>query len=161
MSRKELAKRSRELRAEGKTLVLTNGCFDLLHVGHIRYLAAAREMGDALAVGVNSDDSVRQLKGPSRPITSSEDRVEILAALEMVDFVTVFDEDTAAKLAGDIAPAMYVKGGDYSSDPRDPRFPIEGHTVCAQGGTVRIIPYVADHSTSAILRLVEKVTGAE
>lgn len=149
------------MRAEGKRLVLTNGCFDLLHVGHVRYLKEARRLGDALAVGVNSDRSVRALKGPGRPVTPEDERAEILAALECLDFVTVFDEDTAELLVDEVKPAVYVKGGDYSSDPNDPRFPPEGRLVTAYGGSVAVIDYLPGHSTSALLqRLQRNVTAS-
>lgn len=152
LPREELARRSYDLRAAGRRLVLTNGCFDLLHVGHVRYLAAARSMGDVLAVGINSDASVRRLKGPNRPVNPQADRAEVLAALESVDFVTVFDEDTATALAEIVSPSVYVKGGDYSSDPSDPNFPIEGLAVLQRGGQVRTVDYVPGRSTSEILR---------
>jgi rfaE bifunctional protein nucleotidyltransferase chain/domain len=147
--------RRRRLRDEGKRLILTNGCFDLLHVGHVRYLQAARRLGDALVVGVNADDSVRRLKGPGRPVTGEADRAEILAALETVDFVSIFDEDTAAELVAAVRPDVYVKGGDYSADPQATSFPVEGHTVLAYGGEVRVLPLVPGRSTTTILARVE------
>lgn len=153
--------RRRRLRDEGKRLVLTNGCYDLLHVGHVRYLQAARRLGDVLVVGVNADDSVRRLKGSGRPVTGEADRAEILAALEAVDFVTIFDEDTASELVAAVRPDVYVKGGDYSADPQDPSFPIEGHTVLAHGGEVRVLPFVPGRSTTAILSRVEGATVPE
>src|SRR5882757_7195103 len=112
----ELAARSAELRAAGKRIVTTNGCFDLLHVGHVRYLRAARALGDALAVGLNGDQSVRELKGANRPINNEIDRAEILAALEDVDFVAIFPEVRATQFLEMVAPTIYVKGGDYTSD---------------------------------------------
>ena len=147
------------MRAEGKTLVLTNGCFDLLHVGHIRYLQAARSLGDALAVALNSDVSVRALKGAGRPIVPEEERAEILAALEAVDFVTVFDDKTAVSLVRDVAPGVYVKGGDYSQDPDDPRFPPEGWAAIDGGGTVRILDYIGGRSTSDLIRRIAHLSG--
>lgn len=153
--------RRRRLRDDGKRLVLTNGCYDLLHVGHVRYLQAARRLGDVLVVGVNADDSVRRLKGSGRPVTGEADRAEILAALEAVDFVTIFDEDTASELVAAVRPDVYVKGGDYSADPQDPSFPIEGHTVLAHGGEVRVLPFVPGRSTTAILSRVEGATVPE
>lgn len=140
------------MRSDGRRLVLTNGCFDLLHIGHVRYLEQARTLGDALAVGLNSDRSVRHLKGTGRPITPEAERAEILAALETVDYVTVFDEERATSLVDDIRPAVYVKGGDYSADPADPSFPVEGPAALRQGGEVRIIEYVPGRSTSDIIR---------
>jgi rfaE bifunctional protein nucleotidyltransferase chain/domain len=145
------------MRAEGKRLVLTNGCFDLLHVGHVRYLEAARQLGDALAVGLNSDDSVRLLKGPERPITTEDERAEILAALRSVDAVTIFDEERATSLVEAVRPSVYVKGGDYSPDPDDPNFPIEGAVVLRLGGEVRVVPYVPGRSTTDTIRQIEAV----
>jgi D-beta-D-heptose 7-phosphate kinase/D-beta-D-heptose 1-phosphate adenosyltransferase len=140
------------MRAEGRRLVLTNGCFDLLHVGHIRYLQAARALGDALAVGLNGDASVRRLKGEGRPVTPQDERAEVLAALRAVDFVTIFGEDTASQLVRAVQPAVYVKGGDYSADPHSPRFPIEGEVVASYGGAVVIVDYVPGYSSSEILQ---------
>ena len=139
------------MRAEGKRLVLTNGCFDLLHVGHVRSLRAASELGDVLAGGVNGDASARRIKGPGRPLTPQDERVEILSALEVVDYVVVFDEDTALELVTDVQPAVYVKGGDYSSDPSDPHFPPEGHVVLGYGGTVAVVDYLPEHSTTRLI----------
>jgi rfaE bifunctional protein nucleotidyltransferase chain/domain len=146
-----LVQRSRELQERGERLVLTNGCFDILHLGHVRYLQAARERGDALAVGLNSDASVRRLKGAGRPINPENERAEILASLEIVDFVTIFDEDTAEQLVAEIRPAVYAKGGDYSADPSNPNFPPEGLIVLARGGEVAILDLVEGRSTTALL----------
>src|SRR3977135_3168015 len=112
----ELAAISETLRAAGKKLVATNGCFDLLHVGHVRYLQAARALGDLLAVGLNGDRSGRGLKGKGRPVTGERDRAEVLAALQCVDLVTIFPEMRATQFIGASQPAIYVKGGDYSSE---------------------------------------------
>lgn len=139
------------MRERNARLVLTNGCFDLLHVGHVRYLQAARQLGDALVVAVNSDRSVRRIKGDGRPLTPENERAEIVAALECVDRVMVFDGDTAADVVTAVQPAVYVKGGDYSSSVDDDRFPPEGHAAHAYGGEVVIVPYVAGHSTTATL----------
>ena len=109
----ELPERAKELRAAGKKLVATNGCFDLLHPGHVRYLKAARCLGDALAVGLNGDRSVRELKGPGRPINNERDRAEVLAALESVDFVIIFPEVRATRFIETAAPAIYAKGGIF------------------------------------------------
>src|SRR5689334_17921623 len=111
--REELLRVRAHLRAEGRRLVFTNGCFDLLHVGHVRYLSEARRLGDALLVAINSDRSVRVLKGANRPILSETERAEILAALSSVDFVTVFDEESPRKLITEVLPDVLVKGGDY------------------------------------------------
>src|SRR5919205_3159240 len=113
---KELSCRCDNLRSAGKKIVATNGCFDLLHIGHVRYLQGARRLGDRLVVGLNGDRSVHQLKGAGRPITTQSDRAEILAALECVDLVTIFPEVRATKFLAAVRPAVYVKGGDYTSE---------------------------------------------
>ncbi|MGH2444082.1 MAG: adenylyltransferase/cytidyltransferase family protein, partial [Chloroflexota bacterium] len=151
VQQEELVARSAEMRGKGQILVLTNGCFDLLHLGHVRYLEQARALGDALAVGVNTDASVRRLKGPDRPVTPQNDRAEILAGLAAVDFVVLFDEETAAELVGAVKPMLYVKGGDYSADPESEHFPVEGHAVRAYGGETRIVDLVPGHSSSRVL----------
>ena len=144
----ELAKRARQLRVAGKKLVATNGCFDLLHVGHVRYLQAARVLGDALAVGLNGDQSVRELKGIGRPVNNENDRAEVLAALECVDFVTIFPEKRATRFIEAARPTIYVKGGDYSSDTLD----AEEHARLREiGAKVRILPFVPGYSTSELL----------
>src|SRR5712675_2764039 len=112
----ELSDRCEKLRAAGKKIVATNGCFDLLHVGHVRYLCAARALGDALIVGINGDQSVRELKGAGRPVNSENDRAEIVAALECVDLVTIFPEMRATRFLELASPDVYVKGGDYKQD---------------------------------------------
>jgi rfaE bifunctional protein nucleotidyltransferase chain/domain len=155
LSRQQLADIAAERQRSGQLLVLTNGCFDLLHVGHVRYLIASRSLGASLAVGINSDESVRRLKGHGRPLTPQDDRAEILAALACVDYVTIFDEPTAAELVAVVRPAIYVKGGDYSANPAEGTYPPEGRIVTEYGGRVEIIPYVAGHSTSAIIQAVE------
>jgi glycerol-3-phosphate cytidylyltransferase len=114
LSRDQAAVLSRQAREQGRTVVLTNGCFDLLHVGHLRYLQQARAQGDLLIVGVNADDSVRRLKGPSRPLNQEDDRAELLAGLACVDAVVIFPEDTAEPLLAAIVPTLYAKGGDYT-----------------------------------------------
>jgi rfaE bifunctional protein nucleotidyltransferase chain/domain len=139
------------MRADGRRLVLTNGCFDLLHAGHVRYLETARAMGDALAVGLNSDESVRRLKGADRPINGVDERAEVLGGLESVDYLCVFDDETAEHLVELIRPAVYAKGGDYSPDPNSPRFPPEGRIAQRHGGAVRIVEYVSGLSTSELL----------
>src|SRR5439155_18155857 len=112
----ELEQRANKLRATGKRIVATNGCFDLLHVGHIRYLSAARALGDALIVGINGDESVRELKGRGRPVNNQNDRAEIIAALGCVDLVAIFPELRATRFLELAAPDIYVKGGDYNAD---------------------------------------------
>src|SRR5882724_4978397 len=144
----ELANCAKALRDEGKKLVVTNGCFDLLHVGHIRYLQAARSLGDALAVGVNGDQSVRELKGANRPINNEHDRAEVLAALECVDFVTIFPEVRATRLLELVRPAVYVKGGDYTPATLNPE---ERAILEKVGAEVRIIAFEKGYSTSGLL----------
>lgn len=149
----ELAERARELRTAGKKLVVTNGCFDLLHVGHVRYLQAARALGDALAVGLNGDQSVRELKGIRRPLNNERDRAEVLAALECVDFVTIFHEMRATRLIEAARPAIYAKGGDYTSETLD----AEEQAVLREiGAEIRILPLVHGYSTSELLEQLRK-----
>ncbi|MEB3195751.1 MAG: D-glycero-beta-D-manno-heptose 1-phosphate adenylyltransferase [Candidatus Sericytochromatia bacterium] len=133
----------------GKT-VFTNGCFDLLHVGHVRYLQAARALGDRLVVGLNSDASVQALKGPSRPIVSEEERAELLAALACVDYVTVFADATAAPLLEVLRPHIYAKGGDYTPDSLP-----EAPTVRAYGGEIAIVPFVPGRSTTDLVARIQ------
>lgn len=146
VSREDLQQLAESLRAQGKTVVTTNGCFDLLHVGHVRILKAAKELGDALIVGLNSDRSVANLKGPTRPITSENDRAEILASLACVDFVTVFDEDTPVEFLKLVRPNFHVKGSDYK-----PGDLAETPVVEAFGGRIKILELVPDRSTSSIV----------
>lgn len=149
-----LTARVREHRRAGRRIVFTNGCFDVLHRGHISYLEAARRCGDVLVVAVNSDASVRRLKGPDRPVNPVEDRLAVLAGLAAVDHVTVFDGDTPADLLRLLRPEVYVKGGDYSPDML-PEAPL----VRALGGEVRIVDYVEDRSTTALLHRVRNGAG--
>ena len=138
-----------DLRAEGQRIVMTNGCFDLIHPGHVRFLQQARALGDVLVVAVNDDDSVRRLKGESRPVNTLYDRVAVLAALSAVDYVVSFSEDTPARLIEAFAPDVLVKGGDYAVEQ------IAGHeSVLARGGEVRVLDFVDGHSTS---RLIERL----
>ena len=144
----QLRAESARLRAEGRRVVATNGCFDILHVGHVRYLAAARKLGDALVVGLNGDDSVRQLKGEGRPVNRERDRAEVLAALESVDYVTIFREKRATNFLRAAAPAVYAKGGDYTANTLDP----EERAVLDEFGTrIEIIPFEKGYSTSELL----------
>ncbi len=140
---------SRRDRSAGRRLVFTNGCFDVLHRGHTAYLRQARALGDRLIVAVNGDDSVRRLKGPGRPVNGESDRAAVLAALECVDYVTVFHDDTPIPLIAAIRPDVYVKGGDYSPEMLE-----ETPVVRANGGEVRTVDYVPDHSTTALLHRV-------
>lgn len=134
------------LKVQGKKIVSTNGCFDILHLGHVRYLNEARRLGDVLWVGVNSDQSVKKLKGPDRPIQSEQARAEILAALECVDYVTIFHEGTPEEFLKRLKPNTHVKGGDYSGV----EIP-EKKVVESLGGTVKFLKFTEGHSTSKIL----------
>jgi D-glycero-beta-D-manno-heptose 1-phosphate adenylyltransferase len=144
----ELALRAKKLRAAGKRLVATNGCFDLLHVGHVHYLQAARALGDALVVGLNGDRSVRALKGNGRPINNERDRAEVLAALECVDLVTIFPQMRATQFISVSNPAIYVKGGDYTSDTLNAK---ERAVLKKVGAEIRILPFEKGYSTSLLL----------
>ena len=132
---------------KGKTIVFTNGCFDLIHPGHVTYLNRARDLGDALIVAVNSDDSVSKLKGPTRPINTVRDRSLVLAGLAAVDFVTVFSEDTPEETLGLLQPDIHSKGGDYQPEELPEKAVIDGY-----GGRIVIIPFLEGYSTTSILR---------
>jgi rfaE bifunctional protein nucleotidyltransferase chain/domain len=147
----ELSDRCEKLRSAGNKIVGTNGCFDLLHVGHVRYLQAARALGDLLVVGLNSDHSVYELKGAGRPITSQRDRAEILAALECVDLVTVFPELRATKFLAAVRPAVYVKGGDYTTRTLDEE---EVAMLKEIEAAIRLIPFEAGYSTSGLIEQI-------
>ena len=136
-------------REAGQRLVVTNGTFDLLHIGHVLYLQAARALGDVLVVGINSDASARGNKGPGRPVVPEEERAKIVAALRCVDYATIFDEPTAERLVEALRPEVYAKGGDYS--PGGKPLP-EAEVVGAYGGEVRIVPFVQGHSASELIR---------
>ena len=142
-----------ELKARGKKIVFTNGCFDILHAGHVRYLTAAKNFGDVLIVGLNTDESVRRLKGDSRPINNQFDRAEILLGLKAVDHVIFFGEQTAENLIAEVKPNIYVKGGDYTLETLP-----EAKIVQQFGGRVELVNLVAGHSTTNI---VEKILGAK
>jgi rfaE bifunctional protein nucleotidyltransferase chain/domain len=150
---KELSNRCEKLRSTGKKIVATNGCFDLMHVGHVRYLQAARVFGDILVVGLNGDRSVHELKGAGRPITTQRDRAEILAALTCVDLVTVFPELRATKFLAAVRPAVYVKGGDYTPRTLDEE---EGAILKEIEAAIRIIPFEAGYSTSGLIEQICK-----
>ena len=142
---------STELRENGRRLVFTNGCFDLLHLGHVRYLEAARALGDALMVAINGDESVRALKGENRPLNREAERAELIAALECVDHVVIFPEVRATALLEKVRPAIYVKGGDYTAAT------LEGEERAAlerAGAEIRIVAFEPGYSTS---KLIEKV----
>lgn len=146
VDRDELARRLGEERERGRTVVLANGCFDLLHVGHVRYLQGAAREGDVLVVALNSDESVRNNKGPERPVQPAEDRAEILAAMECVDFVTVFGEPTADDLIRALRPDVHAKGTDWTAE----RVP-EAETVRSIGGRVAIVGDPKERSSSDLL----------
>lgn len=142
-----------QLRAAGKRLVVTNGCFDILHAGHVTYLAAARALGDALLVGLNSDASVRQLKGTGRPVNSEQDRATVLAALAVVDGVCVFEEVDALRFLAEVKADIYAKGGDYTIDTINQP---ERRLVEGGGGKVVILPGVPGRSTTSVLTKIAK-----
>ena len=160
LSRDELARQASEWKAAGKRVVFTNGCFDLIHLGHVRYLEEARALGDVLVVGLNSDASVRQLKGPQRPLVGQQERAELMSALRPVDHVVIFEELTADNILLELKPEIYVKGGDYSlSDaanhvtkplPEEP-------TVRSYGGQIVFIPFLPGHSTTDLIRHILQV----
>jgi len=157
MTGARLQRRLAAWRRQRKRIVFTNGCFDLIHPGHVRYLRAAKRCGDVLVVGLNSDASVRRLKGPERPLVSQDDRCEVVAALEMVDGVTLFDEDTPRELIAALQPDVLVKGGDWSPDRI-----VGADLVRARGGTVRSLQFAKGYSTSALVRRIRgksKVQG--
>ena len=139
------------LRAAGKRLVVTNGCFDLLHPGHVVYLETARNLGDALLVGLNGDNSVRELKGAARPVNTEQDRAMVLAALESVTGVCIFAERAATRFLSHARPDVYVKGGDYTLDTLNQE---ERRTVEGGGGRIAIIPFLPGKSTTALLKKI-------
>jgi len=141
-------------RARGKKLVVTNGCFDLLHAGHVAYLESARSLGDALLIGLNGDDSVRQLKGPSRPLNSENDRAQVMAALGCVDGVCIFPEMRATHFLGRVQPDIYVKGGDYTLETIDPN---ERQAVEGGGGRIVFLAFVPGKSTTGLVEKIQKL----
>jgi D-beta-D-heptose 7-phosphate kinase/D-beta-D-heptose 1-phosphate adenosyltransferase len=151
LSHDQLLNERARLRDAGRKLVFTNGCFDILHVGHVRYLQAARSLGDALVVAINSDNSTRQLKGAQRPIVPQTERAEMLAALECVDFVTIFDELSPRSLIAALLPDVLVKGGDWQLDDIHGREEVE-----AAGGRVLPLPFVAGKSTTNIIEKIKQ-----
>lgn len=149
LGRAEMARERESLRREGMLLVFTNGSFDLLHAGHVRYLRDAASLGDLLVVGLNSDASVRSYKDPRRPIIPQDDRAELLAALEMVDYVVLFEEDTAEALVTELRPDIYVKGGDYQARELPEARVVEGY-----GGRVELVPYQESRSSTGIIQRI-------
>ena len=154
ISWEQLPKWREAMRASGKKLVVTNGCFDILHLGHVVYLETARNFGDALLVGLNGDNSVLQLKGAGRPVNSEPDRAAVLAALESVSGVCIFSEKAATNFLARAKPDIYVKGGDYTMDTlnKDERSAVE-----QAGGKIKIIPFVPGKSTTALLEKISKL----
>jgi D-beta-D-heptose 7-phosphate kinase/D-beta-D-heptose 1-phosphate adenosyltransferase len=151
LSMEALLRERERLRHAGKTLVFTNGCFDILHVGHVRYLNAARKLGDALVVAINSDRSVRELKGRSRPVVGETERAEMLAGLRAVDYVTIFDDISPRALIASLLPDVLVKGGDYGLNEIHGREEVE-----AAGGRAVALPFIEGASTTGI---IEKIRG--
>ncbi len=137
------------LKADNKKVVFTNGCFDIIHAGHIDYLNKAKALGDVLIVGLNTDDSVRRIKGDKRPIINQDERAEIISNLKPVDYVVFFDEDTPAELINELVPDILIKGADWKADEI-----VGGETVLANGGEVKTIEFVNDQSTSQIIELI-------
>jgi rfaE bifunctional protein nucleotidyltransferase chain/domain len=161
MSRTSLATEIQLRQQRGERGVFTNGCFDLLHLGHIRYLQEARALGDFLVLGLNSDESVRMLKGEERPLVPEQERAEIMAALSCIDYVTIFPERIANSLLELLQPAIYVKGGDYvGAQPgtiNTDRLP-EAQAVQAYGGIIQLIPYVPHHSTTELITKIKHLS---
>jgi len=147
-----LMKERERLRTQGKKLVFTNGCFDLLHPGHVRYLREARSLGDALIVALNSDRTVRELKGEGRPILNEQERAEVIGALEVVDYVVIFDEETPRDLIAELVPDVLVKGGDWALDQIVGRDEVE-----AAGGRVVSLSFVEGLSTTDIIERIRKI----
>jgi D-glycero-beta-D-manno-heptose 1-phosphate adenylyltransferase len=151
ISRSKVRALGEQLRREGRRIAFANGCFDLLHVGHVRYLQAAREQGDVLVVGVNGDCAVTELKGPGRPLLPAEARIELVAALESVDFAVIFEDLTAENLLSDLRPHVHCKGTDYSLETVPERALVE-----SLGGEVRIVGDAKRHSTR---ELIDEITA--
>ena len=150
----DLPKWRQAFRATGKKLVVTNGCFDILHLGHVTYLENARNFGDALLIGVNSDKAVSGLKGPGRPVNSENDRQSVLAALDSVDGVCIFEDKTATKFLTAAQPDIYVKGGDYTLETLNQD---ERRAVESAGGKIVLVPFVPGKSTTGLLEKISKL----
>jgi len=144
----------KKLQAQGKKIVATNGCFDILHVGHLRYLEASKALGDVLVVGLNSDKSVKRLKGESRPINNQDDRAEMLLALKPVDFVVIFDEDTAEEFLKSVRPSIYTKGGDYSPSELEkwPEYHVAQQIACK----IELVSFIDGKSSTNIINQINK-----
>ena len=150
VDRSKIADFCQVLRDGGQKVVFTNGCFDILHAGHVRYLQQARSYGDCLVLGLNTDASVRRLKGPERPINNELDRAEVVGALKSVDYVVFFDEPTAEALIQQVRPDVYVKGGDYTIETLP-----EGQIVLGYGGQVELVQLVAGRSTTNVIAKIQ------
>ncbi|MBO6203439.1 MAG: D-glycero-beta-D-manno-heptose 1-phosphate adenylyltransferase [Selenomonas sp.] len=151
VARKDIAKFCEILRQGGQKVVFTNGCFDILHAGHVTYLEAAKAQGNVLVLGLNTDESVRRLKGPERPINSELDRAKVVGALKAVDYVVLFGEQTAEAVIAEVKPDVYVKGGDYTLDTLP-----EAKIVQSYGGKVAFIDMVEGRSTTNIINKIKK-----
>ena len=158
LSATELAGQRDQLDRQGRQLVFTNGCFDLLHVGHVRYLQGARRLGDALAIGLNADLSVRELKGPRRPLNNEADRAEVIAALACVDFVVVFAEPRATQLLAEVRPHVYVKGGDYRLETLNAE---ERAMLEWAGSRIEFVPMVPGRSTTDLIERMQSESSAD
>lgn len=150
IARDKIAGFCRVLREGGQRVVFTNGCFDILHAGHVRYLAKARSFGDCLVLGLNTDSSVRRIKGENRPVNSELDRAEVAGALKAVDYVVLFDEPTAEELIRQVHPDVYVKGGDYTVETLP-----EGQIVLGYGGRVELVELVEGRSTTNVIARIK------
>ncbi len=150
VDRSKIAELCQILRDGGQKVVFTNGCFDILHAGHVRYLAKARSYGDCLVLGLNTDASVQRIKGPTRPINNQADRAEVAGALKSVDYVVFFDEPTAEALIQEVHPDVYVKGGDYTLETLP-----EGQIVLGYGGSVELVKLVEGRSTTNVIAKIK------
>ena len=150
VDRSKIAELCQILRDGGQKVVFTNGCFDILHAGHVRYLAKARSYGDCLVLGMNTDASVQRIKGPTRPINNQADRAEVAGALKSVDYVVFFDEPTAEELIQEVHPDVYVKGGDYTLETLP-----EGQIVLGYGGSVELVKLVEGRSTTNVIAKIK------
>jgi len=148
---KELSEIIPELKKQNKTIVTTNGCFDILHAGHVRYLNSAKELGDVLILCLNSDASVQRLKGPTRPLNHQDDRAEVMSALCAIDYVVIFEEDTPVDVLAEIKPNIHVKGGDYTEETLP-----ETSVVKQNGGIMKFIPFVEGRSTTNIINKISQ-----
>lgn len=155
-SREQLKQELQKARQQGKTIATTNGCFDILHIGHVKYLKAAKQLGDVLVVAINSDDSVRAIKGGKRPLVPEDERAEVLAALECVDYVMIFPELDPIQFLYELRPDIHVKGGDYSPDQV-----IEREAVESIGCQLRIMPGAPGKSTSNLIKLILERYGPQ